>query len=398
MRVLYVSTTGALGGAERVLLDLLAWQRRTCSHVDPHLLVLDRGPLADAASDLGVPTTVLQVPDSVARLGESGASTLQLAWRLLAAASDAGRFARVLRRHMASLSPDVVHANGSKAQVLAALAAPRTARQVWHVHDYLSSRPVTSLLLRRLARRCSLVMAVSASVATDVRKALAVPDRVVTVHNGVDVNAFREARPIDLDGLAGLAPAATGTVRVGLVATYARWKGQDVFLRALSQLPAGAPVRGYIIGGPIYRTAGSEVSRQRLNELARALNLDGRVGFIDFQADRPGVFHALDIVVHASTGPEPFGLTIAEAMAAGRPVITTGLGGAAEVVQDTRAIVTPAGDAGALASAIMRLAADAEERARQGECGREHVRRLFSLDRFGAAVEATHRAACSRNA
>jgi glycosyltransferase involved in cell wall biosynthesis len=62
---------------------------------------------------------------------------------------------------------------------------------------------------------------------------------------------------VDLDALAGLPPAPAGVVRVGLVATFARWKGHITFLEALSRLPESLPVRGYIIGGPVYETAGS---------------------------------------------------------------------------------------------------------------------------------------------
>src|SRR4029077_20956171 len=78
------------------------------------------------------------------------------------------------------------------------------------------------------------------------------------VRNAVDTNHFTPADRdgAELDRLAGLAPAEPGVVRVGLVATYANWKGQDVFLDALARLPATGPrVRGYLVGGPIYATA-----------------------------------------------------------------------------------------------------------------------------------------------
>jgi len=78
----------------------------------------------------------------------------------------------------------------------------------------------------------------------------------------VDLDRFNPQGPkLDLDAIAGVPSAPAGTIRVGLVATMARWKGHEVFLRALSMLPKELPVRGYVIGGPIYSTAGSQRAR-----------------------------------------------------------------------------------------------------------------------------------------
>ena len=88
-----------------------------------------------------------------------------------------------------------------------------------------------------------------------------------------------------LDAAAGLPPAPPGTVRVGLVATFARWKGHDVFLDAAARIAADRPCRFYIVGGPIYRSAGSQVAPRSCAARAEALGLGGRVGFAGHQAD-----------------------------------------------------------------------------------------------------------------
>src|SRR5205085_8086358 len=132
----------------------------------------------------------------------------------------------------------------------------------------------------------------------------------------------------------GLPRAVPGTLRVGLVATYARWKGQEVFLDAAGRLAAGRPelpVRFYVVGGPVYQTRGSQFSEGELRRLAAQRGLADRVGFVGFREDTAPVYRALDVVVHASTRPEPFGLTVVEAMACGRPVIVSRAGGAAEL-------------------------------------------------------------------
>ena len=140
----------------------------------------------------------------------------------------------------------------------------------------------------------------------------------------MDLERFSPRGPtLDLDAMAGVPPAPAGTIRVGLVATMARWKGHEVFLRALSMLPKDLPIRGYVIGGPIYSTAGSQRSVEELRALASGLGLNGNAAFTGFVKDSAAAIRALDVVVHASTDPEPFGLVVAEAMACGKPVVAS---------------------------------------------------------------------------
>src|SRR5262249_20746176 len=159
---------------------------------------------------------------------------------------------------------------------------------------------------------------------------------VAAVLNTVDLMHFAPAgSALDLDVASGLPPAPTGVIRVGLVATFARWKGHETVLRALAEVarfPSNPPVRGYIVGRPVYQADGSKFSLEELRALAGELGIGDRVGFTGFVGDTAPALRALDIVVHASTRPEPFGLVIAEAMACGRPIIVSDAGGAREVV------------------------------------------------------------------
>jgi len=177
-------------------------------------------------------------------------------------------------------------------------------------------------------------------------------------------------------------------VRVGLVATFARWKGHRTFLEALSRLPESLPVRGYIIGGPVYETAGSQVSLGELRAEATALGLSSRVGFTGFVADAAQAMRALDVVVHASTDPEPFGLVIAEGMACARAVVVSRAGGAAEITTPgVDALAYAPGDAAELAECLRSLVTDAALRARLGDAGRATAERVF--DRRRLALDMT---------
>ena len=189
--------------------------------------------------------------------------------------------------------------------------------------------------LRWACKGVSRAIAISEAVARDAGAILkGVP--VTVVYNAVDTAQFVPG-PGDgawLDRLAGLPAAGDGTIRVGLVATYARWKGQDLFLRAIGHMQSVRPARFYIVGGPIYKTKGSQFSHSELRDLACELGVADRLGFVPFQADTADAYRALDVVVHASTHPEPFGRTIVEAMACSRPTVVSRAGGAAELFTD----------------------------------------------------------------
>jgi glycosyltransferase involved in cell wall biosynthesis len=203
-----------------------------------------------------------------------------------------------------------------------------------------------------------------------------------TVYNSVDLDRFSpQGSTIDLDALAGLPPPDSSVLRVGLVATFARWKGHEVFLEAMSLLAGRHRVRGYVIGGPTYTTASSETTLVQLKRVAAARGLTGSIGFTGRIDDIPSALRALDIVVHASVEPEPFGLVIAEAMACGRAVIVSRSGGAAEIAGNTAVFHSP-GDARELADRLDELANDPALRASLAHAGREHAMRLFSRQRL----------------
>ena len=392
MRVLFLSVSAGFGGAERVLLEAVTAFR--AMHPDWLLRVvcLADGPLASEFARRGAEVRVLPLPRRFASLGESGGSTVATVARLAGSAWALRSYTRALRAELASWRADVVHANGLKAHVLAAWAAPEQAKIVWHVHDYIGARRVSSTLLRRYAHRAALVIANSRSVADDARAVLGPQTRVAVVHNGIDTDCFGPlGSMIDLDAAAGLSPAPSNTVRVGLVATYARWKGHDTFLRALGSL-RDLPIRGYVVGGPVYETSGSQYSREELEGVADTVGLGNRVGFVPFRGDVAPVYRSLDVAVHASTKPEPFGLSIVEAMACGRAVVVSDAGGAREIGDPGRTCLAHApGDVAGLSGQIARLVADAGLRARLGAAAACDVRRRFTRAALGEGLRAAYR-------
>jgi glycosyltransferase involved in cell wall biosynthesis len=100
---------------------------------------------------------------------------------------------------------------------------------------------------------------------------------------------------------------------------------------------------------------------------------------------------SLDVVVHASTAPEPFGLVLTEAMASGRALVSSAAGGSAEIVEaGVNALVHTPGDPVSLAAAIQRLALDRDLRERLGRAGRAHVAAKYDVRAFGERFVAVY--------
>ena len=404
MRIACLAASDQLGGAEIALLEMIGSVRRHRPDWSFTVILPGTGPLFDACARDCVSCEVLPFPSAIARLGESAmtrqrgpAARTVAAAGLLSAALFVPSHVQRLKTTLRRCNPSVIHSHGVKAHILGALCCKRTPL-IWHLHEYVSVRPVSRWLLRRLVHRCTAMVANSESVARDAQAALSAVGTIRTIHNAVDLQRFGiHGDTIDLDRSSGLDRPDRPIVRVGLVSTFGRWKGQETFLRALADLPVELPVRGYIVGGPLYHTAGSQNTRAALESLSLSLGLGSRVGFTGFQrADH--ALRALDIVVHASTQPEPFGLVIAEAMACARPLVTTGLGGAREIVSNGfDALVTPPGDHRALAAAIRQLATDADLRARLGSRARESAMIRFNPERLAASMIALYEHTASRS-
>jgi len=393
MRIAFASVSDQLGGSEVSLLEIIRVLRHAHPSWDLHLIAPGAGPLAGRAEALGATVAILPMPLSLARLGEHGSGgrgRAGFAIRLMQAASDVPAYQQALRRTLDAFDADVLHTNGFKAHITGARARAGAAL-VWHIHEYISSRPVSRALLRRYAGRCAAIIANSHSVADDVRAVVGTaPIRVI--YNAVNLAAFEPSGPAaDLDALAALPPVAPGTLRVGLVGTFAKWKGHETFLRAIALLPRAIPVRAYIIGAPLYETQGSQHSLAALQALAQSLQIGDRVAFTGFVDGVAPVFRALDIAVHASTEPEPFGLAIAEAMACGRAVTTSATGGAAELVQPgVDALTHRPGGAADLARTIEALAVDAPLRGRLGAAARASAVRQFDAAGLAEALSDTY--------
>jgi glycosyltransferase involved in cell wall biosynthesis len=407
VKVLYLNPAGGLGGAERALLDLMASVRAANPDWHLSLIASAEGDLLEEARALGVAVQSLPFPPVLAASGDAAAGgpagnhmgVWGIVGRLGAGSPALAMYTRRLARRVNEQAPDVVHTNGFKMHLLGAWAVRRVPI-IWHVHDFVRARPLMSRLLALHAGRCAAIIANSAAVAADVHGVLGGRIPVFTVHNAVDLDRFSPEGPLlDLDALAGMERPTAGVVRIGLIATMARWKGHETFIRALAAMASRVPWRAYVIGAPVYQTAGSQYTVDELKSLAAQFDIASRIGFTGFVRDAAAAMRSLDVVVHASTAPEPFGLVIAEAMACGRALVASAVGGAAEIVTPGETALTHApGDVADLARQLDLLVGDGELRGRLGRAGRTSALNRFTRARLGAEISAIYRESAARAA
>ena len=375
MKITFLSAVAAIGGAETSLLGLLTGLRRIVPEIRLQVIAGEDGPLLESVRALGAETAVLDF-GHLSKLGDSQFGPLNgfsTARKIRAISAFPGalpgivRYARKLHRALTDSKPDIVHSNGMKMHLISALGTPTGVPIVWHMHDYVGSRVLMRRFLKIAMLRRPFVVGVSRSVVEDLEASMSCKAyRATFVYNSVDPDTFSvNSRKADLDALASVARAPTGTIRIGFVGTFARWKGHEVFLKALAALPNDIRFRAYIIGAPVYATPHSQYDLEELKSVCRRFGIEDRVGFTGFCRTTSAVYRALDIVVHASIEPEPFGMVLVEAMCAGTPVITTACGGAAEICTDAEnCLVCRPGDAESMAKAIATLCRNPYLRAR----------------------------------
>jgi GT2 family glycosyltransferase/glycosyltransferase involved in cell wall biosynthesis len=363
--VLFVSYSGALGGAERVLLDFAA-------RVDGERCVAcPDGPLAAAARGAGM--RVFATPTRRLDLRTTARDRLLAGTRL-------GAHALEIRRLVTDLDPDLLVPWGMRS-ALAALAVARGGRGVLLAHHDLLPGAAVGALVRAAARRADKVVVPSRFVALDLDPRGALDGRLEVVHPGVDSARF---------GAGEAAPAAPAEVLV--LGTISRMKRPELALEAIALVRRRWPdVRLRLVGAPVAHDG--ELLLAELRERAGRPDLAGSVELVGAVDDvRPELARA-SCVLHCADR-EPFGIAVLEALAAARPVVVPAAGGPAEIVDSSCAALYPPGDAAAAGEAVLAVLASPERAAAMAARGRARARERFdrsiSAERFArtAAVVA----------
>jgi glycosyltransferase involved in cell wall biosynthesis len=368
--VLFIDQSGQLGGAEVCLLPLAAtWAARR------EVLLLSDGPFRAKLESFDVPVRL--VCDE--RISSIKKRATRLSW--LMALPAIVRQVRTIARHAESF--DLLFLNTQKALVLGALGKPlHRKRIIWHLHDIMSGEhfgPLQRWIVKWLTRYAvdHVVANSHASAASLVALTGCKPESVPVVHNGVDLDAFSQIDGSDTGALRRHLGLPEHVYLAGLFGRLAPWKGQHIALEALARLP---DLHLVLVGSALF---GEQAYVESLRQQAVRLGVEERLIFAGFRDDIPAWMKAVDVILHTSTEPEPFGRVIIEGMAAGRPVIAASAGGVTEIVRHRKNgwLVAP-GKVEALAEAIETLQAAPELAQRIADQALIDVGQYFSVEAY----------------
>ncbi|MBM3129721.1 MAG: glycosyltransferase family 4 protein [Chloroflexi bacterium] len=367
MNVLLVGHAPFFGGAEAFLLDLISALDR--AEFTPSIVADPRSPVLERFRASGVPVLTTPLP-------QINRSPIFL-WRLFYAGARLAQLARTTRA-------DLMHSFTVRTHLIGAVAAQMSGVPLlWRVCDDTLPR-WAGTLFGRVPRVIVTVSRYIAAYYPNLRFDGFAPDG---------------ARPPSAISRAA-ARAELGLRDDELVVAHlgrlVRWKGQDVFIRALARVAPTIPnARGLIVGawhaedekhGPL---GGGQSYARELRALAEQLRAP--ITFTGFLRDPGIVYAAADVIAHTSTAPEPFGRTVIEAMIAGCPVVAANSGALPEIVTPGTGLLTPPGDANALADALVHLLTDSELRARIADAARARAEAEYTLDQMARRIEHFYR-------
>jgi len=277
---------------------------------------------------------------------------------------------------------DIVHMNNGFIPAEAILAA-RAARVpvIVHMRGIVSEKNARTLT--PYMQDVDVVISVSDAAGYNLRGVLP-DDRLLTVYDPVDTAEATSALA-ERDQVRSELGAGSEDILVGIFGRIVEWKGQREFVQAMLEAMQRNPrLLGVIVGDV---SDGPKSYLAEVRSLIEASPFADRFVLTGYREDVARLYAALDIAVHASTLPEPFGMVIPEAMAAGVPVIATDAGGPREIVNHgVDGLRVPPGDVAAMAAAILELSVDPDRRRRMGERGQAVVFRRFTIEHNADSV------------
>ncbi|HXF60136.1 MAG TPA: glycosyltransferase [Caldilineaceae bacterium] len=383
-RILLLIKGLGLGGAERLLVDSLPYWDRTAFEYHVAYMLPWKGLLAPAFAQAGAPVHCLGAAPSNGRPDDPAPSGVTAARSLAAAMLLPQVYRRLLalqRRYDFAL----IHADLPAAGLVARLAGRRLGLPVVYTEHNLQERyhPLMRLGNRLTYGWNARVLAVSDEVAASIRRnGLDRSTQVQTLLNGAPVEQVR-AEAGDGQALRAALGIAPAQVVIGTVAVFRRQKRLDRWLEMAASVAQRCPSAVFVLVGD-----GPEMPAVR--EQVRALGLGERVHLTGFRADGRRYLGLMDIYV-ISSDYEGLPMALLEAMALGKPVVATAVGGIPEAVADgDEGLLAPPGDVPALAAQVARLVQDPSLRQAMGQAAARRVESAFHIRRRVEAIESVY--------
>ena len=374
-RVLAVSSSAGLLGAARSF-DL-AIRNVDRSQWSPLVVCPSLGPLVERLGQAGIPVEILcKDPDinETCLEGPAFRFSPRLLWRMAFRLKYMARIQRLARKMQA----DLVYLNTMK-NVTSALAAKLAGRPVvWHVRevaaDFAGVRKLRLWVLRIVADKVIVVSNSNRQMMTDLGVS---PDRLVTVYNGVDLKYFTPPTQRDLNLATKLGIKPDETV-IGMIGEWSRRKGAVQFLHAAHCLIRDHPNLKFIMVGG--HSASEPEQAAAVSRLIKQLEIEPYVCAVGAQMDVRPYLGLMDIFVMPSLA-EAFTRVNLEAMAIGKVIIATDVGGTSEgVIDGETGFIVPPGDPEAIANRVNILLDNPDQVQRMGQRGRKRAEKLFSAE------------------
>lgn len=298
---------------------------------------------------------------------------------------DVIQYAIKIARLIRTEKVDCLYLNNDLVTNLSGMIAGRMVRIPVIQHERDIPAPI-SRLATSLCSHATRVLAISMPVRHALEGMGYPGERIRMVPEGLDLKLYQPVGNAALQNIRhelGVAPTDKMAVLVGMVMD---WKGQHVLIDAAPAVLARYPDMKFVIVGE--SPPGAEGYASKLREQVLRLGLTGKVLFSGYRSDVPSVMQAADIVVHASTSPEPFGRVVIEGMVMRTPVIATNIGAPPEIIRqgDTGYLVPP-GDPSALAKTLLQILDQPDHAAEVGENAHREVLRKYSIQRHAALIE-----------
>ncbi len=391
--ILYLDSGSGIGGGQRSLLLLL-------SLLDRNRWTPFVGCLGDSAFAAEVAKTEAKlIPLSLPAAHNKTDKVKRFTLRDLL--EDFQQFQVVLQLHRAVKrhAIDLIHANSLSVALLGGMVARINRIPILMHKRYATSYGILDRLCEKLLHRVILV-----SEAT--RWDFAPETKQTLIYNGVDLDAFQASskevgtlrRELFKESKAvrssAIHCASSGSVEseislvVGVVTRITPEKGIHFLVRAIAEFKKKTPIKLLIVGGPYFQKDVDYMDS--LKREVSDLGVEDSVIFTGFLSDTRIVMSLLDIVLVPSIIPEACPRTIIEAMAVGKPVIATPLGGSKELVTPETGMLVPPEDPSAIAAAVAALATDRERLRIMGAAAHTRAAQLFSSKKNTALTEAVY--------
>ena len=374
---------GTVGGSFFSLLFLINGLDK--SRYEPRVIFYRDHALVPRYRESGIPTYIFEKPkpfqfsrysSSVPVIGRLLGAFMSIPQRILNVMRflliPAMRNAVYLKRNKI----DLVHLNNSVIRnnewMIAALLTG--TRCITHERGINNHFP---FLARMLAKRINAVICISQAVKDNMVARGISPDNLIVIHNGLDPDQIKAKRPsseiLQMFNIPDNAPV------IGIVGNIKEWKGQETVVRSVAILNNSYPnIRCFLVGDT---APADRYYEDRLRTLIDELGIKDNIIFTGYQTDVADFLNAMDIVIHASILPEPFGRVLIDAMAMRKPLVGAGDGAVPEIISENNTgLMFKPGDHEDLARAVGVLLADPALAAEMGIRGFDRLTKEFHIN------------------